>query len=206
MAARLLYFHDPMCSWCWGFAPVWRQVRDNLPVHITLENIVGGLAPDSNAPMPTELQKKLQTIWERIQNTIPGTEFNFDFWTECLPRRSTYPACRAVLAAKSLEPSKEQAIISAIQHAYYLQAKNPSDLDVLQECAVSVGLDEERFIKRMKSVQIEQQLQNQISCYQKYSNGGFPSLVLKSDTKHQQIVINYNDASSILAQMNASRE
>lgn len=22
MASRLLYVMDPMCSWCWGFAPV----------------------------------------------------------------------------------------------------------------------------------------------------------------------------------------
>ena len=22
MSARLLYVMDPMCSWCWGFAPV----------------------------------------------------------------------------------------------------------------------------------------------------------------------------------------
>ena len=28
MSARLLYVMDPMCSWCWGFAPVLESLAE----------------------------------------------------------------------------------------------------------------------------------------------------------------------------------
>ena len=43
--ATLYYVHDPMCSWCWGFAPVWQEVRERLtdsPVQV--KYLLGGLA------------------------------------------------------------------------------------------------------------------------------------------------------------------
>ena len=206
MTQTLYYFHDPMCSWCWGFEPVWQEVRENLPDDLALEYIVGGLAPDNDQPMQEEMQLKLQHTWQRIQDSIPGTRFNFEFWTDCQPRRSTYPSCRAVLAAKNLAPEKEQAMISAIQYAYYLQATNPSDVDVLLQCAITIGLEKESFVTQLQSKEVEQQLLENIARYKQYSSAGFPSLVLKTETNHHPIGIDYNNASIILSQLNASRE
>ena len=42
------------------------------------------------------------------------------------------------------------AMIFAIQQAYYLNAKNPSDIDVLTECAVSIGLDADTFLQNIE--------------------------------------------------------
>ncbi len=201
---KLYYFHDPMCSWCWGFVPVWQQVRDHLSSDIALEYIVGGLAPDNDEPMSAEMQFKLQQTWQRIQDSIPGTTFNFEFWSQCQPRRSTYPACRAVLATKNLTPEKEQAMICAIQHAYYCQARNPSDVEVLVQCAVDIGLEKESFTTEFQSKQVEQQLLENIAIYREYSSAGFPSLVLKTETTQRPIRIDYNDASLILSQLNVN--
>jgi len=204
VAQTLYYFHDPMCSWCWGFAPVWQQVRDNLSRDLALEYIVGGLAPDNDEIMPAELQLKLKQTWQRIQDSIPGTTFNFEFWDVCQPRRSTYPACRAVLATKNLTPEKEQAMIRAIQQSYYCQASNPSDVEVLVQCAVDIGLEKESFMTELQSKQVEQQLMENIAIYREYSFAGFPSLVLKTETTHRPIRIDYNDASTILSQLNVN--
>lgn len=195
-----------MCSWCWGFVPVWRVVRENLPNDVALEYVLGGLAPDSDEPMAEEMQHKLQQTWQRIQQSVPGTTFNFDFWKNCQPRRSTYPSCRAVIATKNLAPEKEQAMISAIQHAYYLQASNPSDLEVLVQCAIDIGLEKESFLTQLQSKEVEQQLSENIARYRQYSSAGFPSLVLKTETAHHPIRIDYNDASTILSQLNVNRE
>ena len=87
MKPTLIYVHDPMCSWCWGFEPVRAQLFAALDGRIPIRRLVGGLAPDSDAPMPAEMRLGLQQTWRRIQHTIPGSEFNFDFWSECSPRR-----------------------------------------------------------------------------------------------------------------------
>ena len=85
MQNRLCYVHDPMCSWCWGFRPVLEMLLAGLPPAIEVERLLGGLAPDSREPMPQSLREQLQQTWRRIQERIPGTRLNFDFWTRGLP-------------------------------------------------------------------------------------------------------------------------
>ena len=63
--------------------------------------LLGGLAPDSDLPMPEQMKLTIAGYWQTIQDRVLGTQFNYDFWTKCQPRRSTYPSCRAVLAAKA---------------------------------------------------------------------------------------------------------
>ena len=92
-----------MCSWCWGFRPIWTEIKTNLPQEIEVKYLLGGLAPDSDEPMPKQMQSDISGYWRRIQQHIPGTKFNFDFWDKCEPRRSTYPSCRAVIAARKQE-------------------------------------------------------------------------------------------------------
>ena len=47
MSKTLYYVADPMCSWCFGFAPELAAIRAGLPAHIRLEYVMGGLARDS---------------------------------------------------------------------------------------------------------------------------------------------------------------
>ncbi len=199
MTATLYYFHDPMCSWCWGFKPTWQKVKDNLPPHITQVNVLGGLAPDSDVPMPESMQQMLESTWHRIHQQL-GTSFNFSFWTDCQPRRSTYPACRAVLAAA--EQGFENEIITAIQEGYYLNACNPSDVDVLTGFARQLGLDIEMFKTSMKSPELNKQLMDQISFFRSMPANGFPSMVLVDETQiARPIGLDYQSADNILSQI-----
>ncbi len=194
-----------MCSWCWGFRPVWQQLEDQLRDTVNIVYIVGGLAADSDQPMPIGMQQALETTWQRIQQQISDTEFNYDFWrpaSNTKPRRSTYPSCRAVLAAKMQDPTLEQAMILGIQRAYYLNAKNPSNIDVLTDVATSIGLKPEQFIHDMASQSVEMQLQEQLQLARRLSAQGFPSLVLsegnntgdnKGDRLHA-IPLDYNNS------------
>ena len=65
--ATLFYIHDPMCSWCWGFRPVWEQLEQQLSTTVKIVYIVGGLAPDSDQPMAIPMQQTLAATWQRIQ-------------------------------------------------------------------------------------------------------------------------------------------
>ena len=164
-----------MCSWCWGFRRSWDNLRKALPAAVSVINVVGGLAQDSENPMPLEQQKTITGHWVSVSEQT-GAEFNFDFWEKCSPRRSTYPACRAVLAA-SLQDA-EQAMIDAIQHAYYLRAMNPSDNTTLIELAGELGLDVQQFSVDLVSIEIEDALQENFSLRRILGVRGFPSLVL----------------------------
>ena len=190
----LYYVHDPMCSWCWGFVPTWERIQHKLPGHIEVRYVMGGLAPDSTAPMPKEMQKSLQGTWKDIQKRIPGTEFNFNFWKDCHPRRSTYPSCRAVLAAKSQNADKEKPMIRAIQEAYYLNARNPSDDSTLIAIAGGLGLNEEYFEKDLNSPHTNKALKAEMRLSAEIGAQGFPSLILQTSKGYKSIPLDYNQA------------
>lgn len=53
----LYYVYDPMCSWCWGYAPTWHKLKAALEGSgVMVKYQLGGLAADSNEPMPLEMQ------------------------------------------------------------------------------------------------------------------------------------------------------
>lgn len=198
MKSTLHYIHDPMCSWCWAFRPVWQTVLQQLPQHIEVKYLLGGLATDTDQPMPEALQNTIRQTWQRIQTAVPGTNFNFDFWDTCQPRRSTYPACRAVIAARNQGQRHEEAMIFAIQKAYYLHAKNPSNDDVLKNLAVELGLDLDQFQVDLNSQQTRQQLDNDITNCRKIGAQGFPSLIWLGYGNYRSINLDYNNADNLL--------
>ena len=201
MKPVLFYVHDPMCSWCWGFRPVFNQVKQALTAKVDIQYILGGLAPDTDQPMPEQMQSNIIETWKRIQLEIPGTEFNYDFWSSCSPRRSTYPACRAIIASRMQRPDLEEEMLKAIQHAYYLQAKNPSDLGVLINLAGQLGLDAQQFSDDIQSKACQNILSKEIEFSRYIGIESFPSLVLKQEKSYTSLDIDYIDSKKILAQI-----
>ena len=200
---RLFYIHDPMCSWCYGFAPVLTDLLSRLPDDLTFTRLLGGLAPDSDQAMPDALQARLQDTWRRIEDRIPGTRFNFDFWRECSPRRSTWPACRAVIVTRELNPMLEQAMIEAIQRAYYRQARNPSDTDTLTGLAEEMGLDGDRFRARLHAPETRAALQEEIAASRRIGADSFPSLRLQLGDAIRPVTVDYLDAGPMLEAIEA---
>jgi putative protein-disulfide isomerase len=186
----LYYVHDPMCSWCWAYRPTWDELVGALPAFVRVENVVGGLAPDSDELMPPEQQLLIAGYWREIADQL-GTEFNFDFWSHCSPRRSTYPACRAVLAAKL--QGAEALMIDAIQRGYYLRALNPSDSTTLVRLADEVGLDVNRFARDIDSSEIQKSLDQQFDLRRSLGVFSFPTLVLELDQQIHEVVLDYKD-------------
>ena len=164
---------------------------------MAVRRLLGGLAPDSDQPMAAEMQATLQATWRRIQETIPGTEFNFDFWEHCAPRRSTYPANRAVIAARAQNEACDDLMTGRIQRAYYLEARNPSDDDTLVALAAELGLDPERFRADLVSSTTQLALLEEIGASRAMGMNSFPSLAVLSDGVIRHVSLNYNDADAM---------
>ncbi len=179
-----------MCSWCWGYRPTWALLQKELESLVQIHSLVGGLAEDSNVPMPEHMQGFLQQTWHKISAQL-GTKFNFDFWSNCQPKRSTYPSCRATIIARQYK--KEQAMCLAIQEAYYLHAQNPSEVSTLIKLAESIGLDGVLFAQQINSDKVNQQLMREITKVRALPIQGFPSLVLAVAGEYFPIRIDYKN-------------
>ncbi|HCQ70293.1 MAG TPA: DsbA family protein [Gammaproteobacteria bacterium] len=190
-----------MCSWCWGFSHTWNKVKNSLPSEINVQYILGGLAPDSSEVMPNEMREYIQMNWHKIEQKIPGVSFNYTFWDSCTPKRSTYPACRAVIAVKNQNTELEQTMVKLIQQAYYLDAKNPSEDDVLISLAKTLDLDIKQFTQDLNSEPTQQKLLDDIALMQSLEVSSFPSLVLQTTNGIKSITIDYNNPKLILNQI-----
>ncbi|WP_085299130.1 DsbA family protein [Cognaticolwellia mytili] len=190
MKAKLYYVYDPMCSWCWGYNATWDKLQSELTGFVDIHYCLGGLAEDSEKPMPAELKIFLQRTWHKISQQL-GTEFNFDFWEKCQPKRSTYPACRAILIARA--QNKEREMLIAIQQGYYLQARNPSEQETLQELAEEAGVNISDFFEKMTSELLQEQLMSEIYKVRTMPINGFPSLILYVNNEYLAIPIDYKN-------------
>ena len=195
---KLIYVHDPMCSWCWGYKPTWQKLESALANILPIEYRIGGLAADCDQPMSADMQLQLQAIWQKISSQL-GTEFNFGFWQECQPRRSTYPSCRAALIARGF--NKEPQMIAAIQQAYYLQAQNPSDEAVLIKLSEQIGLDASLFAQHLHSNELKRRFDDELNYVRSLPIQGFPSLVLIHNNRAYPIAINYTDWQHTLSEI-----
>ena len=188
---RLYHVYDPMCSWCWGYKPVWNEIENIVGQEVEIVYVLGGLAPDSDVPMPEEMQQQIASYWKKIE-TLLGTTFNYDFWSKNTPRRSTYPACRAILAARA--QNAEKPMLEAIQHAYYLNAQNPSDDDILISLAEKIGIDVAKFKEDFQAPETHQALLDEIGFSRSIGGNGFPSLFVESSGELFAVPVDYKNA------------
>lgn len=194
----LYYVHDPMCSWCWGFSHTLNKLLIDLPKEVKVQRLLAGLAADSDSPMPEFMQQQIKSNWSRIEDSLPGIRFNFDFWSECTPRRSTYPACRAVIAARKQGEEYDKIMTEAIQNAYYKEARNPSDNSTLIELAGEIGISATEFEQCLLSDETDKILSEEINFSRELFAESYPSLVLKTKDNLFSIPIDYNNSQPML--------
>ncbi|AWB65475.1 DsbA family protein [Saccharobesus litoralis] len=199
---QLVYVMDPMCAWCYAFQP---ELEGFLQQHPTAEVdwVMGGLAPDTDQPMPEHLQQTIATYWQQIESKTKVT-FNHDFWALNTPYRSTYPACRAVIAAQTIKAQSAQSMVKAIQSAYYQQALNPSLPQTLVECAVHIGLDKQAFTEVFQSSTTEQNLQLHLGLSLQLQVSGFPALFyIDQDNRALPLTLGYSTTASLQGQLSS---
>jgi len=194
--AVLYYVADPMCAWCWGFAPGLEEIERRTPVRY----VMGGLARDSDDPMPEDMRTYVQNAWDAVE-AATGAQFNREFWTRCAPRRSTYPACRAVLVADALAPGSGPSMFRRIQTAYYLEARNPADLGTLVELAAEQGLDATRFAADLDSTTTRERLAEDLALRDRLGARSFPSLVWSSGAETRVVMSGWMPAKDVLARL-----
>lgn len=179
---QFLYVMDPMCAWCYGFQPELDQFLEQYPL-ADVHWIMGGLAPDSTEPMREDMKQAIASYWHTIEK-VSQARFNHSYWERNTPYRSTYQACRAVIAAEKLAARSAQNMVKAIQSAYYREAQNPSLDETLIECAKKTGLAGGEFSDVLHSKDTESKFQEHLAIAHHLQVGGFPALFYVNKEKH----------------------
>jgi putative protein-disulfide isomerase len=197
----LYYIYDPMCSWCYAFEQSLHAIKLQLPTQLNFKTVLGGLAADTDAPMPEATRSMIQQAWRQIESTVPNIRFNFNFWSNNTPYRSTYPACRAILAAENQSPGLADAMRIMLQQAYYQDTKNPSLEATLLACAQQLALNIDQFTLDLCSSEINQQLNQHIQLSRMMQATSFPSIRLILKDELYTLPLNYINPGETLDQL-----
>src|SRR5262245_30506309 len=63
---HLLYFADPMCSWCYGFAPVITALAEHFAGRLPVKLVMGGLRAGNTRPMQPQDKDYIRNAWTRV--------------------------------------------------------------------------------------------------------------------------------------------
>lgn len=177
MKARLLYVMDPMCSWCWGFAPVAEAlVQQARAAGVSLHLVAGGLRTGSGAALEPATQRYILEHWQAVAETT-GQAFRFE---GALPNGFVYdtePACRAVVAARNLDPDCAWALVKLIQQAFYVEGRDVTQASVLVELAEKAGLPRIVFAEAFDSAEQVAATAADFTWVQDLGIAGFPTLL-----------------------------
>jgi len=179
---ELIYIGDPMCSWCWGFSPVWQEIRKQFQDHLAFSVMVGGLRSGISEVLNEELKQYIRGHWTEV-NQMTGQPFSFDFFNRDNFIYNTEPACRAIVTIRNLKPNLVFSYFESLHYSFYVENHDITTTAVLASNGEKIGVANETFQPMFNSQKIIDETSSDFETVKKMGVFGFPSLVLKEDEK-----------------------
>ena len=186
---HFLYFADPMCSWCYGFSPIIRTLREAFGDRVGLRLVMGGLRAGNTQAMRETDRAYIRDAWTRVSEAS-GQPFDFSFFDRAAFTYDTEPACRAVVAMREAAPGDALQFLGAVSQAFYADNRDTTDADVLADVAGENGQDRETFHELMASGDIRANTARDFQFAQQSGVHGFPCLLIGNETDGYSLITN----------------
>lgn len=203
MTRRLLYVADPMCSWCWGFAPIADALVAHYAGAFRPVLLMGGLRPWNTTPMRTEDKATIRGHWEHVAHES-GQPFDLSFFDRPNFVYDTEPAARAVVVMSAMQQAPAFGYLSAVQRAFYAHNQDVTDPAVLGAIAQAQGVDADAFDEIFSSDAAKEETRSQFESSQRLGVRGFPSvLAAGADGRGAVITIGYAPLATLTERLDA---
>ncbi|MDP3749104.1 MAG: DsbA family protein [Phenylobacterium sp.] len=196
---HLIYFADPMCSWCYGFSPVIGQIRQAFGRSLPIRLVMGGLRPGTDTPTTEKAKVELVGHWGHVHE---ATGLPFDGAVLDRPGflYDTDPAARAVVRVRRDDPEKALVYLGRVQRAFYAQNQDVTKPDTLADLAAELGIDREAFLADFETDDLKHETWSDYGTSQRAGVTGFPTLVAGpgADGTYGVVTRGYQPAEQIL--------
>ncbi len=195
MENKIIYFGDPLCSWCYGFAEEITKVVDHFKKELKFELVMGGLRPFGKEKMP-DLAEMLQHHWKQVHERS-GAHFRYELLKSKTFVYDTEPPSRAVVTMQHLNPSESFEFYKDIQKTFYYDNKDTSLLDTYGPL-LKGRISKEEFATAFNSDKIKKKTKEMFEYSQKLGIRGFPSTVLLFEDQLNLVANGYIEAESLI--------
>jgi len=187
---EIFYVGDPMCSWCWGFAPVARTIKEQFS-DIPFSVILGGLRPGENAePLDERLKQQIEPHWRRVHE-MTGQPFDFSFFERKDFVFDTEPACRAVVAIREIAPNATFPFFASLQRAFYAENVDITVAENYAPLLATQGVDRDGFMSLFEDERIRKETYGDFTLARRLGAQGFPTVVLRKDKELSLLTVGY---------------
>jgi putative protein-disulfide isomerase len=186
---QFIYFADPMCSWCYGFAPVMEALARRFEGRLGLQVVMGGLRAGNTQPMTQKDRDYIRGAWTRVGEAT-GQPFDMAFFERESFTYDTEPACRAVVTVRRLEPAKALAFKARISRAFYAENRDMTSPEEIAAVAEEAGFDRARFAAEFDAPATRNETFRDFLTAQELGIRGFPTLIAGSEEGGYALVTN----------------
>lgn len=198
---RLVYFADPMCSWCYGFSPVIGAIAERFEGRMPLDLVMGGLRAGNTSPMRPQDKDYIRNAWTQV-NGATGQPFDFGFLDREGFVYDTEPACRAVVTVRRMMPKLALGFMGRIQQAFYAENRDMTSAEEIAGVAEEAGLERRAFADAFLAPDTRNETFRDFLTAQQLGIHGFPTLIAGSEAEGYALVTNgYRPLEDILEPM-----
>jgi len=197
MDLEFVYVGDPMCSWCWGFAPVLERMQEVYDVPLRV--VVGGLRP---GPEAEELDDRLAGFlghhWEQVE-AASGQPFDATF----LERRDgwrydTELPATAVVTMRELNEPQTLPLHSRLQRAFYAEGIDITDPAAYPDIIAGFDVDGDKFAELLVSEDKKKLAWADFAEARSLGVAGFPTLLVRDEQEWAIVTRGYVPADNLL--------
>jgi predicted DsbA family dithiol-disulfide isomerase len=187
---RIVYFTDPICSSCWGIEPQLRKLKLEYGDYFEIDYHMGGLLPSwdvynsGGISKPSDVASHWEEAGDYYEMPIDG-----DVWFED-PFDSSYPPSIAVKAAELQGKEKAVAFMRKLRQMLFLEKRNITKWEYLQQAAREVGLDTFQF-KADYEGRANELFQEDLNLGRQLGVRGFPTLFFTDSDNNQALVYGF---------------
>jgi putative protein-disulfide isomerase len=193
----LIYIADPMCSWCWGFSPVLEEITRIFQARVSFQLMLGGLRSGNTERFDESRRAYILQHWHAVHERT-GQPFNFDFRMGSTFTYDTEPASRGTVVTKQLMPGKEWEFLKHVQWSFYVKNIDVTNPEILEEVAVTVGLDGSQFRQAFHDPHTKQLVWEDFDQSRQLGVDGFPTLLGQRGCSISTVMHGFQDVETLV--------
>nr|WP_223305569.1 ClpXP adapter SpxH family protein [Peribacillus butanolivorans] len=171
---EIYVFVDPLCPECWGLEPIIRKLQIEYGQLFSLRHVLSGKIDSLNMGKNKNYEN-LAHVWEKTASRS-GMSCDGSLWLEN-PISSPYSASIAIKAAELQGRKLAIRFLRQLQEHVFIGKRDISNIEVLTDCAKTVGLDVEEFLHDINSSSAAKGFQCDLKITSEMEVTEIPSLV-----------------------------
>ena len=180
--AKLTYYYDALCGWCYGLSPVISKLKEKYGDQLKVEVISGGLFLGNRAGYVNDVAPHIKAgAYKSVENQT-GVKFGAPFLEDVFGKGNmtlnSLPPSIALCIIKEHLPKKELIFAEMLLHAVYFEGFDPINIIWYGTIAEKVGFDKHEFNSKMYDPKYEILALKEFKKFQNSGFSGMPTLVL----------------------------